>query len=361
MKKVLVVITKAEIGGAQAFVLNLAKGLKQADTDVTVGFGEGEFLKTELGKLNIPYKVFPTLKRTWNPISNLKFISELRKYIEQEKIEVVHFNSSNSLFGAIGAKQAINKPETIFTFHGLSVLDPNYKSFLKALYWLVFKYLLLYVDRTVFVSKNNLEYAKKIGLAKNSEVIYNGLDLKDTDFLSKDEARKFLEIETGEQLANNYIIGSIGRLAYPKNYEFLINTFPDIAKLKPNAKCIIIGDGPEKYKYAALIKKNGLDKDILLTGPVKDAYKYLKAFDTFVLLSIYEGLSISLIETLFAQVPALATNVGGNIEILGEKNVYQTDNQKEFIAKLKNLTLSENKSKEFSTEKMVQKYLKTYK
>jgi glycosyltransferase involved in cell wall biosynthesis len=285
----------------------------------------------------------------------------LRKFIESEQIDVVHFNSSNSLFGAIGAKQAKNKPETVFTFHGLSVLDPNYKSFFKIFYWLIFKFLLMFVDKAVFVSKNNLDYATRTGLVKNGDVVYNGLDLKDADFLTKDEARKFLSSKTDTNLNNKFIIGSIGRLAYPKNYEFLIQAFPDILKAKPDAIGIIIGEGPERTKYESLIKELGLSDKVKLAGEVKDAYRYLRAFDVFVLPSIYEGLSISLIETLIAGVPALASNVGGNAEILGEKNVYPSGAKKEFIEKLKNIRLSADKSKEFSTEKMVQKYLEIYK
>jgi glycosyltransferase involved in cell wall biosynthesis len=87
----------------------------------------------------------------------------------------------------------------------------------------------------------------------------------------------------------------------------------------------------------------------------------LRAFDVFVLPSAYEGLSISLIETLFAQVPALASNVGGNAEIIGEKNVYSSGDRKEFIEKLKNIRLSEGRSKEFSAEQMTKKYLEIYK
>jgi len=369
MKKVLIVITKAEIGGAQIITLNLAKGLKEKGIDVILGFGEGDFLKEEAKKFNIPFKCFKTLKRTNNPIKNLLFILEIKKFLEQKKIDVVHFNSSNSLFGAIGTKLAKNKPKTIFTFHGLSVLDPNYKKtphYFKKLYWLIFKFLLKFIDKAIFVSQSNLEYAKKIGLIKNGEVIYYGLDFKSSDFLSKKIAIKALSEKIGFQIKDRFIVGSVGRLAYQKNYEFLIRVFPEIIKLKKNAICIIIGEGSERSKYESLIKENNLENKIFLVGEIKEAYKYLKAFDLFVLPSRYEGLSISLIETLFAEISALASKINGNEEILGKEFLYPLDNKKQFLSLFKKFDekLLKQNFKErrflFSIKNMINRYLKVY-
>ena len=256
MKKILIVVTKAEMGGAQNSIINLVKGLKKGGFDITVGSGEGDYLKLNLENLEINHYVFKSLKRSINPFKNLFFIFEIRKYIEKEKIAVVHFNSSNSLFGAIGAKFTTNKPKTVFTFHGLSVLDPNYKAntLFKLFYKSIFKFLLLFIDQSVFVSHSNLEYAQKNNIVKHGIVIYNGLDLKDSDFLNKEKAQNFLEAKLQDPKKfsfskENFIIGSIGRLAYPKNYEFLINVFPEILKIRPDAIGIIIGEGPERSKY----------------------------------------------------------------------------------------------------------------
>jgi len=404
-KKILIIVTKGEIGGAQVSVLNLAKGLKEKGIGVTVGFGEGDFLKEKLAEANIPFHLFNSLRRTKNPIKNLFFIFELQKFLNQNKFDVVHFNSSNALLGAIGAKLAtlrlhsgqVTKPKTIFTFRGLSVLDPNYKTFkpIKILYKLLFKFLLKFIDRKVFVSQTNLNYAQKINLIPPATsyklpatVIYNGLDLKDSDFLPRDEARNFLfsklninplfpsgeshgegvvkdqrsKINDASDLNRMYVVGSIGRLAYPKNYEFLIKTFPDILKAKPNVICIIIGDGPDRNSLQLLADSLQLQDKFFLIGEIKDAYKYLKAFDLFVLPSIYEGLSISLIETLFAKVPTLAANVGGNAEILDKEHLYSLNNKQEFIEKIKNTSKQTRnyKKEKFSLKETVKKYTEIY-
>ena len=401
-KKILIIVTKGEIGGAQVSVLNLAKGLKEKGLEVTVGFGEGDFLKEKLQDAQVPFHIFKSLIRTNNPIKNLSFIFEIKKFLNKNKFDVVHFNSSNALLGAISAKLSGKKPknyfirmtvpqarggiQTVFTFHGLSVLDPNYRTnfIFKYIYKLLFKFLLSFIDEKVFVSKTNLEHAQKKGLVKNGQVIYNGLDLKDSDFLPRDEARNFLfsklninplfpsgeshgegvvkdqrsKINDASDLNRMYVVGSIGRLAYPKNYEFLIKTFPDILKAKPNVICIIIGDGPDRNSLQLLADSLQLQDKFFLIGEIKDAYKYLKAFDLFVLPSIYEGLSISLIETLFAKIPALATNVGGNAEILGKDHVYS--NKNEFIKKIKKSPEDHFQSQQFSLEQMTKKYIEIY-
>ncbi|MEM3394275.1 MAG: glycosyltransferase, partial [Candidatus Methanomethylicia archaeon] len=256
--KIFIIITHGKIGGATNSVFWLAEGLKEKGVDVKVGFGEGDYLKEKLLKENIPFVNFKWLKRTHNPLANVFFIFELKNFLDKEKFDVVHFNSTNALFGAIGAKLSKTKPKTIFTFRGLSILDPNYKKhfFLKPLYFLIFKFLLFFIDIPVFVSKNNLEWAKKSGLTNKGVVIYNGVPKP--EFLTKDEVLKFFEEKIDIDLKNKYIIGSIGRLDYQKNYEFLIEIFPEILKIKENIICIIIGDGPEKEKLKKLIQKLNL-------------------------------------------------------------------------------------------------------
>ncbi|MGC8776278.1 MAG: glycosyltransferase, partial [Minisyncoccia bacterium] len=308
---------------------------------------------------NIPYINFKWLKRTSNPFANLFFIFELKKFLDKEKFDIVHFNSTNALFGVIGTKISKFQPKTVFTFHGLSVLDPNYKKYnpIKIIYWLIFKFLLYFVDLPIFVSYHNLEITKKIHLINKGIVIYNGI--AKPKFLEKELARNFLKNQSKINLKEKFIIGSIGRLSYQKNYEFLIQIFPEILKLKENSTLIIIGEGPERKKLERLIEKLNLKEKIFLIGEIKDASKYIKGFDLFILPSRYEGLSITLIEALFAQIPILASNVGGNKEIIGEDFVFQLNNKKTFLEKFKNLQIPKLKN-EFKINNMIKNYLQVF-
>ena len=360
--KILLVITKSEIGGAQVFALNLARGLKEAGEEVVVAGGAGDYLPKELNKLGITFKRFNNLTRSYNPLQTLKFISELKQYVLKEGFEVVHLNSTNALLGAWGLASLKTKPRLVFTVHGLSLLDSQYKSsaLLRKAYRLFFRAAFKKLADIVFVSKLNLDYAHNSGLLKGlkarSHLIYNGIEQRSDYYLNREEARRELGLNE-----NDYVYGSIGRLAYPKNYEFLINSHQALKEIKPGAKLVLIGEGPERVKYENLISLYKLENEIILTGEIMEASKYLKAFDLFVLPSIFEGLSLSLIEVISAGVPAIASRVGGNEEIVGVENCFQLNDQADFLQLIKNVKLVKTNKEIFALERMIKEYLEVYK
>jgi len=333
--KVLLVITHGNIGGATNIVVDLAKGLKSRGIDVTVGYSEGEYLRKKLSDNAIPEIILKNIKRSHNPFAALFFVFEMKKLAKKAGFDVVQFNSSNALPGCLGVKLANRKIKTAFTVHGLSVLDKNCKTFflLKFAYYLAFKFFFLFTDSVIFESKNNLEYAQSIKLVKDGPVIYNGLSASDLVFLSKDDAKSALEKKITANLGGKFLIGSIGRLSYQKNYEFLIKMFPEILKMKNDAACVVLGDGPDRSMYERLVGGSHLKNDFFLAGEVSDASQYLKAFDLFILPSRYEGVPVTLEECLFADVPVLASNVGGNNEILAATNLYRLNDEEDFMEK----------------------------
>ncbi len=378
--KILIVITKSEIGGAQMFALSLARGLKAAGEDVSVAGGPGAYLPAELEKSGIPFRRLENLERSRNPLKGLSFMRELKEYVFREKFDVVHLNSTNALLGVWGLSRLEPKPRVVFTVHGLSLLDSGYKAsgLLKSAYRLFFQVAFKKLDSLVFVSRLNLKAAMASGLlegglASRSHLIYNGLDFAPDYLLNREEARRELaEIlklspEAKADFQEAFIYGSIGRLAYPKNYEFLINAYKAVKAIKPDAKLLLIGEGPERAKYEGLIKSYKLEDKIFLSGGIDGAGRYLKAFDLFVLPSIFEGLSISLIEAKRAGIPALASRVGGNEEIIGQERCFELNDQTEFLRLLGNPepgreleSGTELAGSDFSAEAMIKGYLEIY-
>ena len=363
--KILIIITHGNIGGATNSVFWLARELERKGINVWVGFGEGKYLQKKLEKEKIKFLNLKWLSRSYNPLSNLLFIHNMKKLLDKENFDIVHFNSTNTLFGAIAAKMSKSKPKTIFTFRGLSILDPNYKRLLilKPFFEIIFRFLLSFVDFSIFVSQKNLELAIKKGLVKTGTVIYNGIP--EIRFLEKQTARQILEERTKTRLKNKFIIGSIGRLDYAKNYEFLIENFYEIEHMKENSVVIIIGSGPDKNKLDNLINKLGIKNKIFLLEGETNAAKYLKAFDCFILPSIYEGFSITLIEASQANLPILVSNVGGNSEIVGEENTFSLKNKTDFLKKFKRMTEKIGKrvpikTNVFRVEETAKRYLQIY-
>jgi glycosyltransferase involved in cell wall biosynthesis len=379
MKKILIAITKGEIGGAQVFVRNLAFGLKKNGFDVTVALGSehGDFLESELPRADIKLHFFNNLSRSFSPLRNFFLILEVRRYLKENPFDIVQLNSSNALFVALAAKLIKKSPKTIFTHHGLSFFDPRSTNLLGGfLIKISFKFLSLFVDKNVFVSERNFQDAINMNLIKKERavVIYNETDV---DFKTREASREFLEREFGVSIKDSFVVGSIGRLAYPKNYEFLIYAAADLtSSLHANYSkliFVVIGSGPERARYEKLIKKYGLEENFYLLGEISDASRYIKAFDLFVLPSIYEGMPLTVIEAVSAGIPVLVSKVGGNPEIVDNDNsqLFELNSKAEFVKKLSKLMLSEklckdksfkNKevAKRFSAPSMVEEYEKVF-
>lgn len=371
--KILLVITKSEIGGAQVFILNLARSLKMLGHEVEVAAGDGDYLFNELSNNEIPCHYLNSLKRNVNVINSFYFIFDFYRLLKSKNFQVVHLNSSNTLIGAISSKLLKQKPKVVFTFHGLSLIDKHFNKNVVIKYFakLYFRIFMNVADKAVFVSNLNYNELLEEGIVKSGEVILNGLDESKMKFFSPIDARKYLSQLCGTDLSNDFIIGSVGRLAYPKNYEFLIEKFSLIKKIIPNTKVIVIGDGSDKDKFQKRIIELNIQNEFFLVGAIKDSYQFIKAFDVFTLLSRYEGLSISLIEAIFAEVPILASNVGGNSEIVSitSGQLFELDNINDYLEKLKMIIENKNKiikdnvelKKKFDLKLMVNKYENLYK
>ncbi len=382
-KNIFLLCTRADMGGVQVFIRDLAGDLKRRNIPVTVGFGPaGDFLANELRKLNVSYVRFRNLKRSHNPFTSLGFIFEFKRFLNKNNFTTVHINSSNALIAAYAAKKCLprSKPRTIFTVHGLSLLDENYKkaNWLKAFYLFYFKFFLKFVDKLIFISAENQKQTKSLNIAQENHIIYNGLEPSSINMLSHHEAQGQLSSAADPKLHLNWIdsfaIGSVGRLSYQKNYDFLINIFPKILRVIPNAKLIIIGEGEDRAKLEEMIKTRKLKKSIFLTGNIINSARYLPAFDLFILPSRYEGLPLTLIESLFAGLPMLVTEVGGNTEILNNSSsqMYKLNDEDDFLTKFKNLAQhkmnreylskqNKEQAKNFLLSKSVNKYLELYK
>ncbi|KKS74216.1 MAG: Glycosyl transferase, group 1 [Candidatus Azambacteria bacterium GW2011_GWB1_42_72] len=165
-------------------------------------------------------------------------------------------------------------------------------------------------DRQLAI-KNNIIKPEKI------IVIYNSLDFDNLNFLPKKEARKFIASKINNSqfiIPDSILVGAIANLYKNKGLIYLIFAMAKISDNHINA--VIIGDGPEREILKKLIKKNNLENKITLIGYVPDAYKYLKAFDAFVLPSVKEGQPWTILEAMAAEVPIVATNIAGIPEMI---------------------------------------------
>jgi sugar transferase (PEP-CTERM/EpsH1 system associated) len=151
--------------------------------------------------------------------------------------------------------------------------------------------------------------------------IYNGVDsvkFRPRHGLKRDG------LPVGFADPNDLVIGSVGRMAEVKNFPILVRVFIRLARLHPNfaqhARLVIVGDGVERQICLDLLDKSGLSKLAWLPGERNDVAEIMRSMDAFVLPSLNEGISNTILEAQASGLPVIATRVGGNVELV-EENV----------------------------------------
>lgn len=145
--------------------------------------------------------------------------------------------------------------------------------------------------------------------------ICNGVDIeKFSQQLSSVQCPEKMNTES------SVIFGTVGRLAQVKNQTFLLDAFIALKKSKADgaeqAKLIIVGDGMLMTELSKRVESSGLKNDIWLTGLRSDIPELMNAMDVFVLPSLAEGISNTILEAMASGLPVIATSVGGNPDLI---------------------------------------------
>ena len=123
-----------------------------------------------------------------------------------------------------------------------------------------------------------------------------------------------------------------GRLSKQKSLHTLIMAISTIRKELPNLQLVLVGDGPERLNLEVLSSNLGLENNIHFAGSQSDVIPYLAAADIFVLPSLAEGISNSLLEAMTCGLACIATKVGGTPDVLGQSGVLVDPDQPDQIA-----------------------------
>ncbi len=107
-----------------------------------------------------------------------------------------------------------------------------------------------------------------------------------------------------------------GRLHPQKNLDLLLDVWPDVAG-RTGASLVLVGGGPERERLAGRATELGIADRVHFAGPVPSPAEHLRAADAFALPSVAEGMSNSLLEAMATALPCLASDIGGNTDLLG--------------------------------------------
>ena len=193
-------------------------------------------------------------------------------------------------------------------------------------------------DKVVAVSNFMKDLAMKIGVnTEKIQVIYNAIDFLPPQSGNVKEIRQKLGLAGADKL-----IVTAGRLAPWKGFDGLINALAGLRQEFPFLKLLIIGDGSDKQRLETLRDKHNLGQSVIFVGrvPLDKIFEYYQAADVFVLNSQYEGLSHLLLEVLSLGKPIVASNCGGNPEVIeNRKNglLVEYNNHEQIKAAIKDI------------------------
>ncbi len=224
--------------------------------------------------------------------------------------EIVHTRNWGTVDGILGARLG-GVPIVVHGEHGRTILEVESRSRKRRLIRCTLSPL---VNQFVAVSRELRDWVRTANgiRAGKIQVIYNGVDVnKFCGTHNKPAAKEEAGLDS-----TDFVFGTIGRLDPVKNQALLIKALPSLLRHFPNVKLIIVGTGACVQQLEDLIRQFDLSESTILVGESDDIPSLLKSLDVFVLPSISEGISNTILEAMACGLPVIATDVGGNGELV---------------------------------------------
>jgi sugar transferase (PEP-CTERM/EpsH1 system associated) len=242
---------------------------------------------------------------------------ELMQLFRQLRPAIMHGRNLSALDALLPAALAGVRVR-IHGEHGRDERDPDGRS--HRLIWvrrlhspLVTQYVALNGDLEAYLTE-------RVGVrAGRVTRIYNGVDLERFKANSGD-GRRLLPPHFRDP--NLFVVGTVGRIQPVKDQANLARAFAKAVAADPEAgrrmRLVIAGDGPRRDEIEQILRESGADSLAWLAGDRDDVAELLTGFDLFVLPSLAEGVSNTVLEAMATGLPVVATRVGGNPELVAE-------------------------------------------
>lgn len=252
------------------------------------------------------------------PGQGIWIANRMRRTLRELQPAIVHTRNLAALEMALPAMLA-GVPVRIHGEHGWDTSDPEGKS---RRYQLERRLYRPFVHRYVALSHQLESYlTDRIGVApERVEQIYNGVDTR--RFHPSGKGRTRIDGSPFDA-PDLWVVGTVGRLQSVKDQVTLARAFVRALELAPAARdrlrLVIAGDGPLRAQVEQVLDAAGVRDLAWLAGARNDVPELMRGLDTFVLPSIAEGISNTILEAMATALPIVATKVGGNGELLDDQ------------------------------------------
>lgn len=302
--KVLYLINHAGNAGTEKYVYNLIKTYEGKDTKCYLAYNNPGKLSDDVEAMGIP-----TFKFNMRHPFDRKAAKELANYCRENNIDVIHAQYPRENYIALLSRKYYSGTKVVYTCH--LTLKTNF------LWKITNKLMTKNNHKIISVCNNGKELLIGNGVNGDKiEVIFNGI--RPHEHTPADpELRAKLGIDE-----DTFVITTLARYHIAKGLDYFVNSIEKLKKITDKKfVLLILGEGELWDEITTLVKEKGLTDVIYQLGFRTDVEEILKISDLYVnSAKCYEALSFAILEAMDASLPIIATNVGGNGDILSPEN-----------------------------------------
>ena len=303
--KVLEVIRQGQIGGGESHLLDLIYFLdKEKIEPICLSFSDGEMVN-RLKQMGVVCHVIDTKK----PF-DLGVQRQIIELIRKENIQLVHAHGSRAASNILYPVRKLQLP-FVYTVHGWSFHDDQ-SFFVKKLRGWSEKLICHYANQVICVSDSNRNTGKKVFGLHNAIVIENGVNL---DNFNPDGSHKNLRLEFGFS-ESDFVVGFIARCTKQKNPLVFLVALEKAHTVNPSVKGLFVGEGDMDGEVNAYIQQHQMSGYLYRSPFRTDVPDLLHCIDVYCLPSLWEGLSIALLEAMAMRKAIIATPTDGSKEVI---------------------------------------------
>lgn len=312
MKKKIMYVVRPVDGGISEHVKELLRYLKTSYELVVVCPPQKNLIISFQGEGARIVSV--NISGNFDPLRDIHQVLMLARVIKKEKPDLIHLHGFKT--GFLGRAAALGFPRTplVLTVHNYYAY-PGQSRIPFLIFQTMEKVFSHRTNRVITVSealKKNLTHS--LGIQEEKIVkIYNGIQPENYQN-NRDGGGQFkaaLGLPQGIPL-----VGTTARLAPQKGLETLLEAARIILDQRDDCFFLVAGEGPMREKLEDMVNGLALRENVFFLGRINNIAEFLSSLDVFVLPSLTEGLSISLLEALAAKKPVVASRVGGIPEII---------------------------------------------
>ncbi len=340
-KNVLHITFDMRIGGTEMVVKNIIEGNKNKDIVMSIFC-----IEEPLGPWG------QDLKRDGVNVTSLSrkngfdfsVVNGIKAHIKKHNIDILHCHQYTPwVYGTLASIGT--KTKVIFTEHGR--FYPDFSSwkrrFVNPLLAL-FTYKITAISQATKQALKDYEYLSWFKI----DVVYNGIKGLNVNKEAALAIREKFGITP-----STIVFGTIARLDPIKNHTLMLHAFAKTRQKLPSAKLFIVGDGDLMSELKDLAVTLNIKDAVIFTGYISYPKDYLAAFDIFLLSSLSEGTSMTLLEAMSLKKPCIVTDAGGNKEIVAHEEtglVTDNNNVDQFSAAMLKLSGNPALNKQYSEQ-----------